>query len=152
MLVLSAPRLRLWPPSTLGSKPAPGGAGLDDPGDGAGIDRHAADAGQGGVASVPLARRPDPPEEGARDDPGRLPGPHSADRTELGGAVGEGDGDAAAGALALGVRQGQVQAAFAGLEVLYTDGGQLGAAERAGEADQQQRAVAQSGKVGCDRR
>jgi hypothetical protein len=75
MLVLSAPRLRLWPPSTLGSKPAPAGAGLDDPGDGAGIDRHSADAGHGGVASVPLARRrPDPPEEGARGDPGRLPG------------------------------------------------------------------------------
>jgi hypothetical protein len=50
------------------------------------------------------------------------------------------------------VRQGQAQAAFAGLEVLDPDGGELGAAERAGEADQQQRAVAQSGQGGFDRR
>src|SRR5277367_4147507 len=50
----------------LGVEAGPGGAGLDDPGDGPGIDRHAADAGQGGVVSVPAARRgPDPPEEGA---------------------------------------------------------------------------------------
>jgi hypothetical protein len=63
-----------------------------------------------------------------------LPGPQGANWTKRGRAVGEGDGDAASGALSLGVRQGQAQAAFAGLEVLDVDGGELGAAERAGEA------------------
>jgi hypothetical protein len=50
------------------------------------------------------------------------------------------------------VRQGQAQAAFAGLEVFNPDGGGLGASECAGEARQQQRAVAQPGEVGFDRR
>jgi hypothetical protein len=44
----------------------PGGAGLNDPRDRPGIDRHGADAGQEGVAAVATARRaPDPPEDGA---------------------------------------------------------------------------------------
>jgi hypothetical protein len=39
----------------LGIEAGLGGTGLDDPGDGAGIDRHRADAGQGRVAAVPAA-------------------------------------------------------------------------------------------------
>jgi hypothetical protein len=46
------------------------------------------------------------------------------------------------------VRQGQAQDAVAGLD---PDSGELGAAERAGEACQQHRAVAQPGQVGFDR-
>ena len=125
---------------------------VDDSGGRPGIGRHGVDAGQGGVASVATARRgPDPPEDGAGGNPGGLlPGPQGANWTKLGRPVGC-DGHAAAGALAFGVRQGQTQAAFAGLEVLNPDGGELGVAECAGEARQQQRAVTQSGQVGHDR-
>jgi hypothetical protein len=46
-----------------------GGACLDDPGDGAGVDCHGADAGQGGIAAVPAGRRgPDPPWTGSRPE------------------------------------------------------------------------------------
>ena len=47
MPLLSAPRLRLWPPSAEGVEASAGSTVLNDPGDGAGFDRSAADAGQG---------------------------------------------------------------------------------------------------------
>src|ERR1700733_16188551 len=61
-----------------------GGAGLDDAGHGPGVDRHGADAGQGGIAAVPAARRgPDPPEHRPLGDPGGvLPGAERADRAK----------------------------------------------------------------------
>src|ERR1700710_780013 len=53
-----------------GVEAGPRGPRLDDPGDGAGVDRRGADPGQGGVAAVAAARRdPDPPEQGAGGNP-----------------------------------------------------------------------------------
>ena len=49
------------------------------------------------------------------------------------------------------MRQGQPQAAVAGFDMLEADRRQFGAAQGAGKADQQQRAVAQSGQVVADR-
>ena len=90
----------------------------------------------------------DAAEHRARGDVRRLlPAPQRPYRAELGGAVRDGHGDAAAGAVALRAGRGQAQAALAHLDVLDPDRRQLGAAQRAGEADQQQGAVAQPGEV-----
>jgi hypothetical protein len=138
MPVLSAPRLRLWPPRTLASKPACAARAWMIRATVPGSIARLPTRGRGGVAAVAAARRgPDPPEDRAFGDPGRfLPGPQGADRAEFAGPVREGHGNAAAGTLALGVQQGQAQAAFAGLEVFNLDGSELGAAERAGETRQ----------------
>jgi hypothetical protein len=62
MPVLSAPRLRLWPPRAVASKAEPAARGWMICADGADIYRHADDAGQG-VATVAAGwRGPDPPE------------------------------------------------------------------------------------------
>jgi hypothetical protein len=90
--------------------------------------------------------RPSPPRGGDV-----LPGAQRADRTKLGGAVRDGHADAPAGALALGVRQGQAQAVFAGCQIGDPDRGKVGAPQGAGEAESQQGAVAQAGQVGGDR-
>jgi len=50
----------------------------------------------------------------------------------------------------LAVRQGQPDAALGLLQVLDADGSELRAAERAGKADQQDRAVAQTAQVARD--
>jgi hypothetical protein len=80
-----------------------------------------------------------------------LPAAQCAHRAEFGGAVRDGDGDAAAGAVALAAWQGQAQPALARLEMLDPDRRQLGAPQGSGEADQQQGAVAQSDQVVADR-
>jgi len=127
------------------------GAGLDDPCHGAGIDCPGADHGGGAGAFARLLPRrwnKDAAEHRARGDVRRLlPAPQRPYRAELGGAVRDGHGDAAAGAVALRAGRGQAQAALAHLDVLDPDRRQLGAAQRAGEADQQQGAVAQPGEV-----
>ena len=86
-----------------------GGAGLHDAGDGARIDRRGAD---GGRPWHPAARGrgPDAAEQRAVGDPGGvLPAAQRAHRAECGGAERQGDGDAGAGAVALGERQGEAQ-------------------------------------------
>jgi len=127
------------------------GAGLDDPCHGAGIDCPGADHGGGAGAFARLLPRrwnKDAAEHRARGDVRRLlPAPQRPYRAELGGAVRDGHGDAAAGAVALRAGRGQAQAALAHLDVLDPDRRQLGAAQRAGEADQQQGAVAQPGEA-----
>ena len=67
------------------------------------------------------------------------------------GAERQGDGDAFAVAVALGERQGEAQPAWSGFQVLQADRRQLGPAQRAGEAGQQQGAVAQAAQVVADR-
>ena len=54
--------------------------------------------------------------------------------------------------LALRARQGEAEAALARLEMLDPDGGELGPAQGAGEADQQQGAVAPATQIVRDRR
>jgi hypothetical protein len=129
-----------------------GGARLDDAGDGAGIDRRGADdrAGQGGLPSVPAGgRRLDAAEQRAFGDAGGgLPAAQRAHRAEVGGAIGDGDEDGAAGALALRAGQGKPQTALARFPVRDPDGGQLGAAQRPGEAEQQQGPIAQPNRDG----
>jgi len=104
-----------------------------------------------GVPAVPAAQRdPDPPEHRPLSViPGYLlPLPQRTHRAEICGAAGDGDAVASAGALALAVRRGQARAALARLEMLDADGGEFRAVQRAGEADQQQRTIAQAGRVG----
>ena len=75
------------------------------------------------------------------------------DRAELGGAVRDGHGHAAAGAVPFGAGQGQAQAALVRLRVLHPDRRQFGAAQRAGEADQQQGGrAARPVRRGCEAR
>ena len=97
---------------------------------------------------MPRRWHKDAPEHRARGDVRcLLPAAQRPHRAEFGGAIGDGDGDAAASAIALRARQGQAQAALARLDVLDPDRRQFGAAQRAGEADQQQGAVAQPCEV-----
>ena len=129
------------------------GAGLDDLRHGLRRDRGAADAGQGrGVAGPWVWRQPDPPEHRPFADAGRLlPEREGANRAELGIAVGEGNGHRR-GLLAFGLRQGKSDAAFGGLEVIGPDRGEFGTPQRAGEAHQDERAVAQAAQIVPDRR
>ena len=85
------------------------------------------------------------------DAGGVLPAAQRAHRAEFGGAERQGDGDARAGAVALGERQGEAQPARGGFQVLQADRRQLGPAQRAGEARQQQGAVAPAAQVVADR-
>ena len=82
---------------------------------------------------------------------GVLPAAQRAHRAEFGGAERQGDGDAFAVAVALGERQGEAQPARGGFQVLQPDRRQLGPAQRAGEAHQQQGAVAPAAQVVADR-
>ena len=128
MPVLNAPRLRLWPPSSAGSKPARAArlwmiratvpaSIATAPTRGRGYcGRRGRAAGSRSAGTLPLG-----------DPGGVLPGAERADRTKIGGAIGNGHGNAPAGALALAVRQGQAQAAFAGCQMLDPDGGKFGA-------------------------
>ena len=142
MPVVSAPRLRLWPPRALRRRSrrrsrAPARCARrypDRPPPGRHVDRRR-------VAPPRVA--PDAAEQRAGGDAGGVtPAPQRAHRAELGGAVRKGDRDALAVAVAFRERQGDAQPVRAGFEIA-AGSGQLGAAERAGEAEQQQRAVAQ---------
>ena len=95
--------------------------------------------------SRPRGGDQNPPEHRAFGDAGRLlPAPQRAHRAEFGRAVGDGDGDAAPGAFALGARQGEAQPALARSRCSTRIAGQFGAAQGPGKADQQQGAVAQA--------
>ena len=95
---------------------------------------------------------PDAAEQRAVGEAGGvLPAAQRAHRAEFGGAERQGDGDAFAVAVALGQRQGEAQPARGGFQVLQPDRRQLGPAQRAGEADQQQGAVAPAAQVVADR-
>ena len=95
---------------------------------------------------------PDAAEQRALGDTGGvLPAAQRAHRAEFGGAERQGDGDAFAVAVALGERQGEAQPARGGFQVLQADRRQLGPAQRAGEARQQQGAVAPAAQVVADR-
>ena len=150
MPVVSAPRLRLWPPRVAASKPAAaaractmratvrGSIGWVPTVGGRGMSPRA-----GGIQM----RR----NSGPSVRPAVPPAAQRAHRTECGGAERQGDGDAFAVAVALGERQGEAQPARGGFQVLHPDRRQLGPAQRAGEADQQQGAVAQPAQVVADR-
>ena len=96
-----------------------GGAGLDDAGDSAGVASIAArhGAGEGGLTRLAASwgtGTPDAEEHRAFGNAGGvLPAAQRAHQTEFGGAVGDGDGDAAARAVTLGARQGQADRARA---------------------------------------
>ena len=95
---------------------------------------------------------PDAAEQRAVGETGGvLPAAQRAHRAEFGGAERQGDGDAFAVAVALGERQGEAQPARGGFQVLQADRRQLGPAQRAGEAHQQQGAVAPAAQVVADR-
>ncbi len=95
---------------------------------------------------------PRAPEHRARGDAGRLqPQFQRAHRAQLGVAVGQRHGDRV-DLLALAARQGEPEAALGGLQVLAADRRQLGAPQGAGEAHQQQGAVAPAAQVVADRR
>ena len=95
---------------------------------------------------------PDAAEQRAVGEAGGvLPAAQRAHRAEFGGAERQGDGDAFAVAVALGERQGEAQPARGGFQVLQADRRQLGPAQRAGEARQQQGAVAPAAQVVADR-
>ncbi len=94
-----------------------------------------------------LGSQPDAPEDRALGDAGRrLPGGGSAHRPELALAVGQGDGHGV-GLRVLGLRQGELQPALGLFEVFGADRGELGAAQRAGEAGQDQGAIVQAAQV-----
>ena len=148
-----APRLRLWPPRAAASKSGRRGAPLDDAGDAARVDRVRPTTGEGrGARAILAAGHPDPPKHRpVRNAGGVLPATQRPHRAERGRAVGDGDRDRFAGALALGAGQGEAEAALARLQVLDPNPGELGAAQRAREADQQQRPIAQAPEVVRDR-
>ena len=105
-------------------------------------------AGRVVLLGIPPRRHPDPPEHRPLGDPGGvLPAPQGAHRAERRAAERDGDGHCLAVALALGAGQGELQAAVALLEVVDPDGGEFAAAQGAGEADQQQGAVAQAAQI-----
>ena len=115
------------------------------------IDRLGADGGRAGDAAA-RGREPDAAEQRAVGETGGvLPAAQRAHRAEFGGAERQGDGDAFAVAVALGERQGEAQPARGGFQVLQPDRRQLGPAQRAGEAHQQQGAVAPAAQVVADR-
>ena len=151
MPVVSAPRLRLWPPRVAASKPAAAARAC--------TMRATV---RGSIGWVPtVGGRGMPPRAGGSqmrrnsgpvgDAGGVLPAAQRAHRAEFGGAERQGDGDALAVAVALGERQGEAQPARGGFQVLHPDRRQLGPAQRAGEAHQQQGAVAQAAQVVADR-
>ena len=151
MPVVSAPRLRLWPPSGGAVEAGGGGARLDDAGDGAGIDRLGADDGEGEGACRPGRRRA-ALQMRRNSGPSAMPAASCQRRRARTGQsavvpYGSATVTALAGALALGARQGEAEAALARLEMFDPDGGELGAAQRAGEADQQQGAVAPATQI-----
>ena len=99
-------------------------------------------------------RDPDAAEQRSRGDAGGvLPAPQRAHRAEFGGAERDRHGDALAVAVTLGERQREAQPAR-GLPpgARPATAASSDAAQRAGEAHQQQRAVAQPGQVVADRR
>ena len=148
--MVSAPRLRLWPPRAAGSKPAAAARACTMRATVRGSI--AAVPTVGGRGTPPRAAGPDAAEQRAVGDPGGvLPAAQRAHRAEFGGAERQGDGDALAVAVALGERQGEAQPAWSGFQVLQADRRQLGPAQRAGEADQQQGAVAEAAQVVADR-
>ena len=122
------------------------GARLDDLRHGLRADRLGADPGQGrGLVCCrrPRAwREPDPPENRPfGETSGLLPRLQRMHRAEFGIAVGQGDRHGV-GLLALGLRQGQPDAAVGPLKVVEADRRQLGAPQRAGESDQKDGAIA----------
>ena len=129
-----------------------GGTGLDDPGDRARGERCGAKAGQGRGRVRRCRRCPDPPEYGAIGNIGGVkPGGERAHRTEGGTAVGQGDGDRS-GLRALAAWQSEFEALVGAEQISQRDGGELGAAQGAGEPHQDQRALAPAGQVVLDRR
>ena len=122
-------------------EPGSDATGLDDACDGAGIDRLPADH----VGRRPARRRvrrpgrgPEPPEHQPGSDAGASAGQraHRAGATD---AIRNADLHPLARPVSLGDRHGDAQPVLARLEVVDLDAGELAAAERAGEADQQQR-------------
>lgn len=106
------------------------GGPFDDVGDGP-----VREAGGGDVAVAV-----DGPEDRSPCDRGEVePAPQGGDRAGLGvGAVGEGDLSAFAFLVGLGAAQGDPDAFVSCLEVADVEGDQFGAAERPGEADEEQ--------------
>ena len=82
---------------------------------------------------------------------GLLPRLERMHRAEFGIAVGQGDRHGV-GLLALGLRQGQPDAAVGPLQMLEAYRCQLGAPQRAGESDQKDGTIAQAPHVAGDRR
>ena len=129
-------------------EPGSDATGLDDACDGAGIDRLPADH----VGRRPARRRvrrpgrgPEPPQHQPGSDAGASAG-ERAHRAGVTDAIRNADLHPLARPVSLGDRQGDAQPVLARLEVVDRDAGELAAAERAGEADQQQRAIAQLGR------
>ena len=159
MPVVSAPRLRLWPPKSRRPKPASTARDWTIAATVRGVIAVAPIRGRGGAG----ARRLRPADVGRggsqirrNTGPSVMPAASSqavqrTHRAELGVAIGQGD-DHRVVLRTLGLRQGQAQAALGLLQLLDADRRQLRAAQRAGEADQKQRAIAQAAQVGRDRR
>jgi hypothetical protein len=166
MPVVSAPRLRLWPARSRRAKPAATArawtmsaierdvsAALPIWGRGGGsvfgsLSRLRAVGRQLAATSRPATRRePDSPEDRTVGDAGGgEPGIQRAHRAQLGPAVGQGDDDGVR-LRSLGLRDRQPQSTVGLLQPLEPDGRQLRAAQRAGEADQQQGAVALAAQI-----
>jgi len=132
-------------------------AGLDEMCDGLRRDRAGADPGQGRGAAwrqAPLRawREPNTPKQRAVAEAGSLqPGLQGVHGTEFGVAVGQGNRHGV-GLLALAVRQGQPDAAVGLFQVREADRREFRPPQRAGKADQQEGAVAETAQVAWDRR